>query len=220
MIGAANRYPEKCNLAPASARAINVDATRSLAKLCARRRILLIYISTNYVFSGTPGHAPYDVDDQPDPINLYGQTKLDGEGAVLAEYSKCGMVSFGIVLRVPILYGGEQYASESAIGVLAQVVRESQDSKGGVTKVDDWGLRAPTHTSDVGRVCHGQPDMHAAYQNDTLADICSRPVDPLPGHGRILSTPKDFALHRRGKIHQVGYLRAHGPYLGNPDEQY
>jgi dTDP-4-dehydrorhamnose reductase len=41
----------------------------------------MIYISTDYVFDGTKPE-PYETDDRPNPINFYGQTKLDGELAI------------------------------------------------------------------------------------------------------------------------------------------
>ncbi len=41
--------------------------------------IHVVYISTDYVFPGKPGEAPYENDATPSPPNLYGQTKFDGE---------------------------------------------------------------------------------------------------------------------------------------------
>ena len=41
----------------------------------------MIYISTDYVFDGDA--APYDVDAKPNPVNTYGQLKLEGEQATL-----------------------------------------------------------------------------------------------------------------------------------------
>lgn len=87
---------------PTAARTLNVDATSSLAKATAARSILLIYISTDYVFPGTEGDAPYETDADPKPPNLYGQLKLDGEKAVLdATREKSGL---GVILRVPVLW--------------------------------------------------------------------------------------------------------------------
>ena len=113
----------------------------------------MIYISTDYVFSGRPGEAPYEADATPAPTNLYGQTKLDGERAVLGEFGDSGR---GVVLRVPILYGSAERTDESAVNVLMEAVRKAAQGDGGRVKMDHWALRYPTNTEDVGRVCHGE----------------------------------------------------------------
>lgn len=143
-------------------------ATKSFAKLCAQQSILLIYISTDYVFSGKEGEAPYEADAKTGPTNLYGQTKLDGEHAVLEEYAAAGKEGLGLVLRVPVLYGSAEVPSESAVNVLMDVVWKAQE-KGFQTKMDHWALRYPTNTEDVGRVCHGKstPAVVAALANCT-----------------------------------------------------
>ena len=79
--GAANRFPDKVDKDPEGTRKLNIEASKSLAKQCAERGIVLVYISTDYVFSGKEGEAPYEADAQTGPTNLYGQTKLDGEQA-------------------------------------------------------------------------------------------------------------------------------------------
>ncbi|KAI1480246.1 NAD(P)-binding protein [Daldinia eschscholtzii] len=150
---AANRFPDKCDKDPEGTRALNVEATRRLASLCAARGILLIYISTDYVFPGRPGEAPYEADAKPEPTNLYGQTKLDGEQVVLEEYQRAGKAGLGVVLRVPVLYGDAEVPSESAVNVLMDTVWKAQEP-GTKIKMDHWALRYPTNTEDVGRVCH------------------------------------------------------------------
>jgi dTDP-4-dehydrorhamnose reductase len=148
-LGAANRFPDKCDADPEGARALNVEATRALALATSSRKILLIYISTDYLFSGVPGEAPYESDAPTNPPNIYGQTKLDGEKVTL-EHTK--EANLGVVLRVPVLYGNASDPSESAINILSTKVWDAQkkDSK---IEMDDWAKRYPTNTEDVARVC-------------------------------------------------------------------
>jgi S-adenosylmethionine synthetase len=68
---AANRFPDSCTADPIAARKINVDASRALAEATTARGIFLIYISTDYVFSGRPGEAPYQPASTPNPPNVY-----------------------------------------------------------------------------------------------------------------------------------------------------
>ncbi|KAI0122905.1 hypothetical protein BJ170DRAFT_713934 [Xylariales sp. AK1849] len=150
---AANRFPDKCDKDPEGTRALNVAASKSLARLCAVRDIFLIYISTDYVFPGKHGDAPYEADATPQPTNLYGQTKLDGEHAILAEYKSSGKPGLGVVLRVPVLYGDAETPAESAVNVLMDTVWKAQE-EGAKIKMDHWAIRYPTNTEDVGRVCH------------------------------------------------------------------
>ncbi len=153
--GAANRFPDKCDNDPAGTRALNVAASASLAKLCAASSILLIYISTDYVFPGTEGDAPYQANSTPSPPNLYGETKLDGEKAVLAEYEKAGKEGLGVVLRVPVLYGEAETPAESAVNVLMDTVWKAQEKDANI-KMDHWAIRYPTNVEDVGRVLQGK----------------------------------------------------------------
>ena len=149
---AAQRFPDKVDKDPEGAKALNVAASRSLASLAAARDIFLIYISTDYVFPGVPGDAPYEADASPRPTNLYGETKLDGERATLEEYAKAGKDGLGVVLRVPVLYGHAEMPSESAVNVLMDTVWKAQETDASI-KMDHWALRYPTNTEDVGRVC-------------------------------------------------------------------
>ena len=151
--GAANRFPDKVDADPSGTRALNIEASRALAQQCAARGTVLIYISTDYVFAGRPGDAPYEADAPTGPTNLYGQTKLDGEGAVLGAFESLGREGGGVVLRVPVLYGEVEGGrnGESAVNVLMDVVL-GEGKAGGM---DHWALRYPTNTEDVARVCYG-----------------------------------------------------------------
>lgn len=78
---------------------VNALGPANLAQACAERNAKLIHISTDYVFDGTrpPGEV-YTEDDTPNPMSVYGATKLAGEKPVLA-YAQ------GAVLRTAWLYG-------------------------------------------------------------------------------------------------------------------
>jgi S-adenosylmethionine synthetase len=67
---AANRFPDSCTADPEAARKLNVHASRALAEATTARNIFLIYISTDYVFSGRPGEAPYKAHATPSPPNV------------------------------------------------------------------------------------------------------------------------------------------------------
>lgn len=57
---------------------INAEAVKNLAKICKANDVVLIHISTDYVFNGKV-HTPYQENDPTDPINIYGASKLKGE---------------------------------------------------------------------------------------------------------------------------------------------
>lgn len=125
----------------------------------------MIYISTDYVFPGRQGEAPYKTTDKPEPTNIYGQTKLDGETAVLNASKNA------IVLRVPVLYGTtqpEDNNKESAVNVLMDSLQKSQNQK---VKMDDWAIRYPTNTEDVGRVCADIAKLYVSKQSEDLPRI-------------------------------------------------
>ncbi|KAG8443993.1 hypothetical protein GDO86_009249 [Hymenochirus boettgeri] len=101
----------------------------------------LIYISSDYVFDGTS--PPYREDSMPNPMNLYGKTKLEGERAVLKNHEGA------VVLRVPVLYGDIEKISESAVTILFEKVQFSNK----LANMDNWLQRFPTYVKDVASVC-------------------------------------------------------------------
>jgi dTDP-4-dehydrorhamnose reductase len=74
---------DRAETEPEIARAVNATASGALAESARKVKAGLIHYSTDFVFNGQKGEA-YTEADTPDPINVYGQTKLDGEQAIAA----------------------------------------------------------------------------------------------------------------------------------------
>ncbi|MDI5978641.1 dTDP-4-dehydrorhamnose reductase [Amycolatopsis magusensis] len=89
---------DKAETEEARAFAINADGPRVLAAACSSRRVPLIHVSTDYVFSGEAS-APYEPDDALGPRTAYGRTKAAGEDAVL------GSGASAWVVRTAWVYG-------------------------------------------------------------------------------------------------------------------
>lgn len=69
---------DKAESEPSVAHAVNALGAEYVARACAAHSIPIIHISTDYVFDGA-ADRPYLEDDPTGPINVYGQTKLEGE---------------------------------------------------------------------------------------------------------------------------------------------
>lgn len=74
---------DKAETETEAAFAINATGTKNLAAACAHYRAKFIHVSTDYVFDGT-GTEPYHEEHPTNPVNAYGQSKLQGEVAALA----------------------------------------------------------------------------------------------------------------------------------------
>lgn len=91
---------------PEKAYDLNSTAVKNMAVLCAKSKTRLIHISTDYVFSGTSS-TPYREDSLTGPGSVYGQSKLDGEIAVMYNSKDA------IIIRTSWLYyhGGKNFVN-------------------------------------------------------------------------------------------------------------
>lgn len=136
---AAERKPDVSENDPAATRALNVEATQTIADAARSIDAWLVYISTDYVFDGSS--PPYRPDSTPNPLNFYGRSKLEGEEVVRRSADHA-------ILRVPILYGPSESLEESPVTILARILMDGRE-----TTLDHWAVRYPTHTTDVAVVC-------------------------------------------------------------------
>lgn len=122
----------------ATVRAVNVDGTENLAKACKDIDAKMIYISTDYVFDGQ-GTKPWQPDDKKyAPLNVYGQSKLDGEKAVANNLDKY------FIVRIAWVFGKN---GKNFVKTMLSVGKTHPE----VRVVDDQ-IGTPTYTPDLARL--------------------------------------------------------------------
>lgn len=92
---------DRCEDAPAEAFAVNGRAPGDLAACCAQREVEFVHVSTDYVFDGKAA-VPYVESASPNPIQVYGKSKLEGERAVREAYGDA------VVVRLSFVWGQHQ----------------------------------------------------------------------------------------------------------------
>jgi len=129
--------PDICEQNKDLAWKVNVEGTRNIVNACYRRRIKLIYISTDYIFDGRKGS--YNEDDKAHPVNYYGTTKYEGEKIVnkaLEDY---------LILRIPIFYGFND--EQDKVNFVTKTIRILEKDK--EIYEDDKQIRYPVFVDDV-----------------------------------------------------------------------
>ena len=122
----------------AKVRAINATGTENIALICKELDCKMVYISTDYVFDGQ-GTTPWDPDCKDyKPLNVYGQTKLEGELAVSGNLDKYFIVRIAWVFGVS---GKNFIKTMLSVGKKYDTVRVVNDQIG-----------TPTYTYDLARL--------------------------------------------------------------------
>ncbi|KAJ2057562.1 hypothetical protein GGI17_005570 [Coemansia sp. S146] len=155
---AAEKRPDVAEKNQSATEQLNAVVPGLLARIAQDHGAFFVYVSTDYVFDGTA--PPYEVGDAPNPLNFYGRTKLAGERAVQKANPEAAL------LRVPVLYGPTEYAAESAVNVLVDVVKS-----GAGTQMDAWQARFPTCTEDVARVLVDLSEISVGAVGEGVAGI-------------------------------------------------
>ena len=120
-----------CELQPQYAERVNALGTRNVARACAEIGAGLLYVSTDYVFDGR-GSRPYREDDGPNPLSVYGLSKLRGEQYVQA------LVARHIIVRSAWLFGP---GGKNFVATILRLAKQGQDLR---VVADQRG--SPTYT--------------------------------------------------------------------------
>lgn len=141
--GAAMTHVDQCEQNQADCYRANVLATQYLVAAAEKVEAHFIFVSTDFIFSGEDGHNPYTEEAAPDPVNYYGQTKLEGE-----ELIKRASLKWAIA-RTVLVYGLANDLSRTNIILW---VKSSLESGKQIQVVDDQE-RTPTLAEDLAAGC-------------------------------------------------------------------
>jgi dTDP-4-dehydrorhamnose reductase len=196
----------ECERDPARAHEVNVVGTENVVRAAASVGSALVYFSTDYVFPGKPDGV-YGEDDEPAPMNVYGKTKLKGEG-IVAAYER------GIIIRT-----AQVFAPEGRNFTHAVIANYKEQ---GAVKVVDDEYATPTYAPHLAsavaallpiadaKLYHVRGPEALSYY-DFAARIFAQAGLPLESLKRISSCALNFAAPRpqRAVLGMSRYL-AHG----------
>ncbi|MCG3775292.1 MAG: dTDP-4-dehydrorhamnose reductase [Nitrospira sp.] len=196
---------------PDRAMMVNAQGTTMVARAAAMLNARLIYLSTDYVFDGTQT-TPYREEDMPNPVNVYGQSKREGEIAVLAGCPNT------LVVRTAWLYG---HAGNNFVKTIMRLATEKPfldvvgDQRGCPTNADDLALVLKDLVkTDLRGICHvtntGDCTWHEfaeAIVNSMDLSIPVRPITTAQA-GRLARRPA-YSVLAQGRVGTVRTLLPH-----------
>ncbi len=119
----------------------NARGPANLALYARRLSLPFVYVSTEYIFDGRSG--PYVETDAPNPISVYGQSKLAGEIAVLNAHPEA------LILRTTVVYGPDQREKNYIYSLLSSI------AAGRTINVSEDQISTPTYNQDLVRTAVG-----------------------------------------------------------------
>ena len=203
-VDGAEREPDRAML-------VNAQGTTMVARAAAMLNARLIYLSTDYVFDGTKS-TPYREEDMPHPVNVYGQSKREGE---IAASVGCPNT---LVVRTAWLYG---HAGNNFVKTIMRLAAEKPfldvvgDQRGCPTNADDLALVLKDLVkTDLRGICHvtntGDCTWHEfaeAIVNRMDLSIPVRPITTAQA-GRLARRPA-YSVLAPGRLATVRALLPH-----------
>lgn len=126
---------DACEEEPARAHAINCDGPTAVCRAARTLGAKTVYYSTEYVFDGVRG--PYTEEDQPNPLSVYGKSKLAGEDAILGEGPDA------LILRTTVVFGPEIHGKNFAYQLAARLAAKE------TMRVPQDQVSSPTYNRDL-----------------------------------------------------------------------
>ena len=203
-VDGAEREPDRAML-------VNAHGTTMVARAAATINARLIYLSTDYVFDGNQT-TPYREEDMSHPVNVYGQSKREGEIAALAGCPNT------LVVRTAWLYG---HAGNNFVKTIMRLAGEKPfldvvgDQRGCPTNADDLALVLKDLVkTDLRGICHvtntGDCTWHEfaeAIVNRMDLSIPVRPITTAQA-GRLAKRPA-YSVLAQGRLASVRALLPH-----------
>ena len=151
-VDAAEDNEQQCRL-------VNANGTENIAAVCKKLDIPMVYISTDYVFDGQ-GTRPWEPEDERHPLNVYGQTKYEGELAVQKNLEKY------FIVRIAWVFG---INGNNFIKTMLKLSK-THDT---LTVINDQ-IGSPTYTYDLARLLVDmmETDKYGIY-HATNEGLCS-----------------------------------------------
>ena len=116
---------------------VNAEGVKNLALACKFKNVTFIHISTDYVFDGEKG-SPYTIDDHPNPINVYGKSKWEGEKYIQEILDKY------FIVRTSWLYH-KKHGNNFYKTILKKA------KKGEVLRITDEQIGSPTNAANLAK---------------------------------------------------------------------
>jgi len=160
---AAETDVDRCELEPDHAFRTNTIGTQNVSVVCQKRNIVMVYISTIGVFYGDQ-FEPYTEFDLPNPINIYGRSKLEGEKIVQSLLNKF------YIVRAGWMVGGGSTRDKKFVGKIIKKMDETN-----LLKAVNDKIGSPTYTVDFSRCVSDLIDTgYYGLYHCTNKGYCSR----------------------------------------------
>lgn len=132
----------QCEEDPEKAFLINAIALKKIAEMCSESNVQLMTYSTDYVFDGTKG-TPYLEDDKPNPLQVYGVSKVAGE-LLAVRYSPTS-----VVIRTCGVYGGKEGSRSKKGNFILNILNQATSKE--EIEVSSEQIVSPTYAEDLAK---------------------------------------------------------------------